>query len=834
MNKLFRSLLALIIGLLLYHSNALAEDTRILSFGSHLKFGEVQVGESRTKELILYNKGDSPLHINGIRFHENLDGVYSGNWSGTVAPDSSKSITITFIPKEAKLYSGLVYVNSDKTNTTRENSRLLTGTGVRLIEANLTISLPLNPPNCKGRIIKHGIDNNHNGVLDNEEIISTVEQYDEGVPIDIQKLRDMVASEENITQVNTCKITDMSYLFSGEEYFNQDISSWNVGSVTNMKYMFYHTYRFNQDIGSWDVSNVVNMNSIFRYSIFNKEINNWDLSSVVDISFMFADSQFDQNISGWDLSNVTTMIGMFAHSKFNQNISYWDISKVKDMTRLFSPHSLINCSLNSLWNECFDERDIEGEEGILSTKNYNLLLREWSHLNVNKSIKLDLGATTYSTNFKYYRDILIDKFGWEILDGGEEENQEEIQKCQRVLLFESNIDFGEVAIGSSITKKLTIQNRGDCVLTINRLEPHNNIKDIFLGWENKKIRIAPNEQKTISITFIPTEEKLYSGEVYIDSDKTDNETSNCFFKGRGVSRRDNDFNLTRVTPLSPSNCKGYSIKKGVDKNKNLILDSNEITSTIDQYNEGEPISIEILRELVRNNDDLESINSCKITDMSNLFYNKIYHNKRPDISQWNTGSVINMNRMFAESYFKIDIGSWDISKVQSMNEIFINAQLSTESYNAILKGWSQQELQRDILLDMDLVKYSPNYQKYRDILTHKFGWTILDGGTKNMILAFGSHLKFGEVQVGESRTKELILYNKGDSPLHINGIRFHENLDGVYSGNWSGTVAPDSSKSITITFTPKEAKLYSGLVYVSSDKTNTTRENSRLLTGRGI
>ena len=40
--------------------------------------------------------------------------------------------------------------------------------------------------------------------------------------------------------------------------FNQDISSWDVSNVTNMGWMFSGNNQFNQDLSSWDVSKVNN------------------------------------------------------------------------------------------------------------------------------------------------------------------------------------------------------------------------------------------------------------------------------------------------------------------------------------------------------------------------------------------------------------------------------------------------------------------------------------------------------------------------------------------------------------------------------------------------
>lgn len=47
-------------------------------------------------------------------------------------------------------------------------------------------------------------------------------------PVTIEKLRRMIENGEDVTSADVSEITDMSGLFSYNESFNQDISSWNV------------------------------------------------------------------------------------------------------------------------------------------------------------------------------------------------------------------------------------------------------------------------------------------------------------------------------------------------------------------------------------------------------------------------------------------------------------------------------------------------------------------------------------------------------------------------------------------------------------------------------
>ncbi len=109
----------------------------------------------------------------------------------------------------------------------------------------------------------------------------------------------------SLNDIDTSKITDMSFLFSA-----------NIGGnlITLSK-------RGHFDISDWDVSNVESMVSMFKNSNFTGK---------------------NDNISGWNVSNVKNMKWMFAASKFGGDLSDWNVSKVEDMSYMFA-----NCPLQN-------------------------------------------------------------------------------------------------------------------------------------------------------------------------------------------------------------------------------------------------------------------------------------------------------------------------------------------------------------------------------------------------------------------------------------------------------------------------------------------------------
>jgi len=173
MKNRLKAIVLYCIGVLLFTLN-LSADTRILAFGENLNFGTVAINESVTRELTLYNLGDSNLTIEELRFHENLRGAYSGNFSGVIPPNGEQNVTITFSPTEATPYVGLVYVESDRTNSGDRN-RLLTGNSEAVTET---------------RILKFGENLKFGEVKVGESATKTLTLYNKGnALLHIEKIR---------------------------------------------------------------------------------------------------------------------------------------------------------------------------------------------------------------------------------------------------------------------------------------------------------------------------------------------------------------------------------------------------------------------------------------------------------------------------------------------------------------------------------------------------------------------------------------------------------------------------------------------------------------------
>ncbi len=116
----------------------------------------------------------------------------------------------------------------------------------------------------------------------------------------IEKLLKERGESADLNDIDTSKITDMSYLFTfNRKNFKGDISQWDVSNVTDMKWMFTDS-SFNGDISQWDVSNVKDMYNMFNNcKKFNLDLSEWDVSNVEDMHDMFYNCPLEKNPPKW-------------------------------------------------------------------------------------------------------------------------------------------------------------------------------------------------------------------------------------------------------------------------------------------------------------------------------------------------------------------------------------------------------------------------------------------------------------------------------------------------------------------------------------------------------
>jgi surface protein len=243
----------------------------------------------------------------------------------------------------------------------------------------------------------------------------------------VTNMRGMFGGAESFNKTlndwDVSNVTDMSYMFQIATSFNQILNDWDVSNVNNMEYMFYGAMYFNNNISSWNVSSVTTMKGMFYYAFsFNQNLTSWNVSSVTTMEIMFYEAiSFNGSLNGWDVSNVITMKEMFKEaSSFNQTLSNWNVSKVTDMYGMFYHAYSFDQNIGS-WNvSSVTTMHYMFWESSLSTPNYDSLLIGWSALTLQSDVSFTAGNSKYSAGAATTaRGVLTVTYSWGITDGGQ-------------------------------------------------------------------------------------------------------------------------------------------------------------------------------------------------------------------------------------------------------------------------------------------------------------------------------------------------------------------------------------------------------------------------------
>ena len=182
---------------------------------------------------------------------------------------------------------------------------------------------------------------------------------------------DWFSNCKNLTQIegmgnlNTEKVTDMSYMFNNcKKLSSLDFSKFNTENVTNMRHMFCDCSKLSSlDFSKFNTENVTDMSYMFDNC---RELSSLDLSkfnteNVTDMSYMFSCcwglSSLD--LSKFNTENVTNMTNMFYNCSAlsTLDLSNFNTAKVGNMSCMFS--------------DCFTLTTIYGSDEFVTEEVYN-------------------------------------------------------------------------------------------------------------------------------------------------------------------------------------------------------------------------------------------------------------------------------------------------------------------------------------------------------------------------------------------------------------------------------------------------------------------------------
>ncbi len=405
-------------------------------------------------------------------------------------------------------------------------------------------------------------------------------------------------------------------------------------------------------------------------TITNPDIDTPDLSLVTNMSYMFATTYlFDQDISEWNVSNVTNMEGVFNGARvFNQDISNWDVSNVTNMSNMFYSAYLFNKPLD--WKDNVSK--VIDMSNMFSFANvFNQDISEWNVSNV-----ITIEGMFYDAK-AFNQDL-------------------------------SNWDVSKVI----------------------------NMQTVFSGA--RAFDQPLNWKKTSSVT---TMRGMFFEAGSFNQDISEWDMSNVttieeMFKGANVFNQDlSNWDVSSVINMRSMFEDAKAFNKPLDWNN-----TSNVTNMSNMFNGATAFNQDISNWDVSNvinmssmfdgatvfNQPLNWIDTSSVTNMRSMFSFARAFNQ--DISNWDVSNVTSMFYMFRVAIaFNQDLSSWDVSSVTNMFDMFSSVTLSTDNYDAILKGWSAQTLQSGVSFHGGNSQYC-TAETERQSMIDNFGWTITDDG----------------------------------------------------------------------------------------------------------
>ena len=148
----------------------------------------------------------------------------------------------------------------------------------------------------------------------------------------------------DVTKFNTANVTNMGSMFAScSKLTSLDVTKFNTEKVTNMGFMFYKCSKLSSlDVTHFNTANVANMRNMFYNcsTLTSLDVTKFNTEKVTNMSNMFYNCSelTSLNVTKFNTEKVTDMSNMFYNcSKLTSlNVTNFNTSKVTDMSYMFS------------------------------------------------------------------------------------------------------------------------------------------------------------------------------------------------------------------------------------------------------------------------------------------------------------------------------------------------------------------------------------------------------------------------------------------------------------------------------------------------------------------
>ncbi|MBE0540964.1 MAG: choice-of-anchor D domain-containing protein [Verrucomicrobia bacterium] len=390
----------------------------------------------------------------------------------------------------------------------------------------------------------------------------------------------------------------------------------------------------------------------------------------------------------------------------------------------------------------------------------------------------------------------------------------------KIISLSGDLTFGNVAVGSSSQRTLTIANNGNSTLTVSSISYPSGFSGSWSGT------IAVGNSQNVTVTFSPSAATSYGGNLTVNSDKTSG-TSTRAVSGTGTA------SPTRIISLSGSLAFG-DVTVGSSAQRTLTIANNgNSTMTVNSISYPSGFSGAWSGTITAGGSQNVTVTfspSAATSYGGTVTVNANQTSGVNTIAASGTGTaaptrIISLSGNLA--FGNVTVGSSAQSTLTIANNGNSTMTVSSISYPSGFSGnWSSGTIAAGGSQNVT-VTFSPSAAtSYGGTVTvngnqTSGGNTIGASGTGTItptcIISLSGDLAFGSVVVGSSAQRTLTIANTGNSTMTVSSISYPSG----FSGNWSsGTIAAGGSQNVTVTFSPGAATSYGGTVTVNANQTS--------------
>lgn len=339
-----------------------------------------------------------------------------------------------------------------------------------------------------------------------------------------------------------------------------------------------------------------------------------------------------------------------------------------------------------------------------------------------------------------------------------------------VISLAGTVDFGDVRVGSSAQSTFMIRNTGEGTLNVSEISYPPGFSGPFQG------SVLAGGSQSVTVTFSPSAAESYGGILTVESN-----SSIEFFgqntlpvSGRGLSFAPANDNFANAQVLSPGD---------ITLPGEFEVTGSNIGATLEAGEPNEPP----------------------------LFGASVWYEWTPPVS--GTGYVDTFGSDF-DTFLLVHTGTTLESLLRVVfNDDAENTLNSSVSF-PVLAGTTYR-------IQVGGFRFSLNPPAQGNINLRHFV-------SPDSIIFLSGNLAFGDVPVGSSAQRTLLIQNTGSATLQISGIIYPPG----FSGPFQGLILAGGSQAVPVTFAPATAQNYEGILTVASNATS--GNNTRQVSGAGF